>query len=409
MTELKRFPKHAGYLGIGLQAAMGTGVAPTHFVKWSGAPTITPGQDFTRYNEGGDSQYPGMVVKHLHRSDGNFDCFARPNVAAMLVGLLLGKQVSKGTPDGDGADTTLEAIASVGATMLDVVSTAGFEVGDIIEIGAEGSEEVREITDITGAEDHEITINNPLAREHAIGAAVEGVALPITHKFTPAEVGSMPWASLERSIAGELVSRFVDVRIQQINISGEAGQPITMTVNYLGVTEEGQASPQTAVYEVNEPFIFWQGTYTVDGEDESANVTNFNIQLINVFDEVDQASEVFRSHIPLIRREIEVSWGMKFEDESRYVDTYLGGGTEPGEGVAKSTGALIIDLSYGIGTDVRGLEIEIPAIWHTAAPVELDAGSTDSQAYACEGFARKDPAQELVEVTIKNAEAEKYA
>ena len=76
--------------------------------------------------------------------------------------------------------------------------------------------------------------------------------------------------------------------------------------------------------------------------------------------------------------------------------------------IAQSSGSFIVDLAYGETTGVRGLKIEIPAIYMTAAPVELDPGSNDSQEYACEGHARKESESELIEVTVKNDEDEDY-
>jgi len=335
VTEPVRYARNDGYLGLALQSAFGTAAtASTHFIKYSGAPTNTPSQDFTRYNEGGDGQYPGIAVKHLHRPDGSFELFARPKVSGLLFGLLLG--------------------------------------------------------------DH----------------AKTGETAPFTHTIVPCDdPADLPWATIERSVAGVLVNRISDARIQRITVTGEAGQPITLNVAYLGINEGREETAQEATYEANDPFIFWQGTYTVDGSDISSKVNRFSLEISNIFAETDQTHEHIRAYLPLIRRDISLSWNMKFNALAQYAKTYLGGatGTTASDLIAKSSGAFIVDLAYGETTGARGLKIEIPAIYMTAAPVELDPGSNDSQEYACEGFARKASESELVTVTVKNDEDEDYA
>ena len=328
--------------------------------------------------------------------------------------------------------TTLGADAAAGTTALTVADNTGFAQHDYLTIGAGATLEVHKVASVASTDTINLTdglinaqangsnvvevtnvleVNLPTARAHAAAAAVVERQAPYTHALTPCDLADLPWATIERSVAGLLVNRFEDVRIQRIAISGEAGQPITLNVSYLAIDEERQVSAQSATYEANDPFIFWMGTYTVDGSDISSKVNQFNLELINVFHEADQTHEHIRAHIPLIRRDVELSWTMKFDAIARYAETYLGAaaGTESQETIAMSSGALSIDLSYGADTAERGLKVEIPGVYHTVAAVELDSGSTESQEYACEGHARKIAGSELVEVTIKNAEAGKYA
>ena len=404
MAEPTRYNRNAGYIGIAVQEEMGVGVAPTHYIKYSGATSQTPTQDYTRYVEGGDGQYSGFTVKHLHKPDGNFEAFARPDIAGIILGLLLGKQVSTGTATA-GTDTTLSAAAARGDTTISVTSATGYVAGDFIQIGVAGSTEVREIDSILI---DDITLTAPLGMAHDSGDAVEEVIAPVTHTLTPSEQHLLPWATLERSIAGVLVNRFTDVRIQSVNITGEAGQPITMAVNYRGIDEEKQVAAGTAVYESNDPFIFYQGTYTVDAADVSAMVTNFNMNIVNTLDEADQTDEQVRAHIPLVRRDVEISWTQKFKDGDLYADTYLGGLTTPAGSIAEG-GTFSMALAYGSGTSERGLTIAVPNVYMTRAEVELDAGSGESQQYSCEGHAFKGVGAELLTVTVKNGEGALYA
>lgn len=480
-----RYPKHSGYIGLARQAAKGTAVAAsTHFVKWTGGARMTPSQEFTRYNEGGDSEYPGLTLKQLHKADGSFSLFARPNVAALLFGLLLGKQVSTGAAQGTTPGTTTLASQLVaGLKYLNVAAATNFVVGEVLEVGAVGSTELKTIAVVmtaaaagtttlngahaagatslvvasstgfvtgdyakvgtgalievhkvasapdathiaitdglvndqsTGAAVLEVTnvleVSTAAVRTHASAATVIERIAPYTHAFTPCVLASMPWATIERSLGALLVSRFTDVRIQSIEVSGKAGEPIALAVNYLGITEARQVTAQTDTYETAIPFIYWEGVYTVDGVDVSTKITDFTLNIVNVFDEKDQTNEFVRSDIPLVRRDVEAKWGVKFDSIADYAKVYLGAvaGTTPVGTIFPSTGALSIDLTSGTGATATGFKVEVPNIYHTVAASELDAGASDSLACECEGHARKVAGAELVTVTVKNGEVARY-
>lgn len=229
--------------------------------------------------------------------------------------------------------------------------------------------------------------------------AVSGTG-PYTHTITPSTREALPWCSIEQSIAGVVRRRIQDCRIQQITVSGEAGQPIVLEVTYLGTTE-AEVTASSESYEVDDPFLFWQGTYTLDGVDVTGAITQFELTISNVFDDEDQTADIVRADIPLIHREIEGSITVKFEDASWWKKAFYGGpsGTAPDKNVYR--GSINITQSYGSGADQRGLTINVPTIGLVRSVAELDPGSTNSQEYEI-SFVGLKGTSDFVTVTVVN-------
>lgn len=88
-----------GYIGLSKQAAKGTAVAPSKFVKWTGETGMTPAQAYTQHWEGGMGLDPGVAMKESQKYDLSFSCFARPDMAGFLCAMLFGVDNISGAAD----------------------------------------------------------------------------------------------------------------------------------------------------------------------------------------------------------------------------------------------------------------------------------------------------------------------
>lgn len=238
--------------------------------------------------------------------------------------------------------------------------------------------------------------------------AVAGEAAPYTHTITPSAYDDMPWVTIERSIADVIVERVKDARITEIEISGEPGKPIVLSVSYQGLTSSSETAAQEATYSAEMPFIFWQGTYTADAVNISAEVSEFSITMTNVFDEDEQHNQIVRNEMTLIRREIETSFSYKLDSDNTadYEAVYYATDGSPAEEMYE--GSLKIALEYGETTGVRGLEVDIPNIVHTQRVLELDSGSDETTAFECEGHAFYKVDDGFCEVVVKSNDSTTY-
>ena len=108
----------------------------------------------------------------------------------------------------------------------------------------------------------------------ALGAdAITGESAPYTHTLTRADV--IPWLSFERYLTA--CERISDCKINQIVLRGEAGQPVLIDVNFIGI-DSAIVAAATASYETNDMFMFFDGTFTLDGG-AITNISSFEITL----------------------------------------------------------------------------------------------------------------------------------
>lgn len=234
--------------------------------------------------------------------------------------------------------------------------------------------------------------------------SVAGASAPYTHTITP-HADTIPWVTIERSIAGQIIERIVDCKIKSIVVEGEAGKPIKLTVDFVGITPSIGGSAASASYETDMPFVFYQATLTLDGG-AVTTINKFKITVSNILDEQDFTNAITRADIPLLGRDVSLEFEMVMEATTQYAAVYYGGATAVATAIDE--GSFIVDLQYGSAAALRELKIEVPALYHTEAPVELDTAD-DKQVYSCKAHAKKASASELITVTVKNAESSDLA
>lgn len=85
-----------GYVGIGKQAAKGTAVAPTKFLRLSSAESIVQSQEVIEDRTLSGDQELDIIHKIGHNPDGSFQNFARPDLGAFLLAMILGADTISG-------------------------------------------------------------------------------------------------------------------------------------------------------------------------------------------------------------------------------------------------------------------------------------------------------------------------
>lgn len=232
---------------------------------------------------------------------------------------------------------------------------------------------------------------------------VMGAEDPYTHTITPHET-TIPWLTVERHVQGiGLVERIIDCRVQQIEISGESLKPITMAVALRGIDGKIEAAPGTPTYETSMPFVFFNGTYTVDGAAINT-IQNFRLTFTNELAEDLFATKTTRVDLPILARRISGQFTMLLENADHYKKVFYGTDGIPAKTLAE--GSLDIDLLYQENTKDRELKITIPVVYHVNAPVELNADPGEL-AVQCSIEAKKGT-EPLVTVVAKNATATSY-
>lgn len=233
---------------------------------------------------------------------------------------------------------------------------------------------------------------------------VSGAADPYTHTITLAERENMPWFSCEASVgfsSGQtdpIIARFIDCRIAQLGISAEKGMPLKLAATIQACDLEKQAAETSPSYETDKPFVFFQGTYTLDSG-TIANITQFSLDFNNVLDEDDITTGVTREDLPVLRREATLNFTLKFEDGTRFWNTYMKADHSAALQALK-TGDFNVKFVNGIAegtTGHRSFEIDIPSLDHVQAEVNPGTGDGTLE-YSCSAVLKQATGSEFLSI-----------
>lgn len=220
---------------------------------------------------------------------------------------------------------------------------------------------------------------------------------PYAHALTPAD--TLPWLTIETGevkSSNLILERIQDCVVDSARISGRAGRPVEITLDFLGTQASIQSSAPSITYEADNPYVFYQGTFTINS---SANtfITEFDIEIKNNVGDV-QTVNVYRDDMLPLKLEVDVSFTLKLTNATLYKSVYYGGGTSVSDTLYE--GDFTVDINYGSGGGARGLKIEIPKLIYTAT--ELPRGADPEIVYlSCHGHAIEGASQ-LITITVKN-------
>ncbi len=217
------------------------------------------------------------------------------------IGLAFGaltelKQITAitGTPTGGGGSSTI-AVGGAAAGQKDITVVAGvnFDIGDYIIVagGAAGAEihllanvVVNVLTTTTNLQNTHlagVTVVEINAASYAVSALAntQPIATPFTeitspywHQATLAD--TLPWMTVEEDINTLVTNRYYDGKIKSIKISGTAGEPLEIAVDFFFCNAAEQASQLTPTYETTLPFIFYGADYYRDGNQLNGALTD---------------------------------------------------------------------------------------------------------------------------------------
>jgi len=234
---------------------------------------------------------------------------------------------------------------------------------------------------------------------YCLGADSVTVGSVYTHTITRAN--TIPYLSIERYL--DSVERFIGCKINQIVISGNSGQPVLMDISFLACDSEIQGSASTAFYQTDEPFMFFDGTYTLD-DGSITTISAFTITINNNLETI-QTTSYKPNNLMEGPFDVEVTMTLKFEaSETLYAKVNFGSATALVDTLA--SGNFTVDLNYGSGASARELRFEVPALKHLSIVKHLDpqtkAVYVNLRSKAVKG------ASEIITVIAKNSISEDW-
>lgn len=192
-----------------------------------------------------------------------------------------------------------------------------------------------------------------------------------THTITPGN--TLPYLTTWRNVGDALYERFIDCKVGSINVSADAGSPLTMTAGITGT----QTTRLTAVPDTGTPvsvesgavYNFNRATVTLGGA-ETRLVSSFDMTLENNVT-AQQTDDSIPYDVVEGLREVSLSFDMIFESLAEYNKFHYGGaaGTQIDPNIFTTSAV----FTFTLGTN-NEISFNLPSIAYEEFPVEADPG-----------------------------------
>lgn len=238
------------------------------------------------------------------------------------------------------------------------------------------------------------------------GATWSGASAPAVHTFNTGHA-SHPWSTLLMQHPGSAIPQLVsDVRFTGFTIEGNFGEPIRVTMPFVGLTHGASFAAVTPTIVAEEPFLYHMNpTYVADGSGDTT-ISSFRFEAALGVEEL-QAQKITLDEAVVQNRDFTFEYTRRFEAPTLWQKINLGGGIVPTTSVA--TGALRIAYSnVQAAGALRTLQLETPLLAygaHSLAELNPD-GVTVLETVS--GKVLKGATSALI-VTLSNAHASAYA
>jgi len=228
--------------------------------------------------------------------------------------------------------------------------------------------------------------------------ATTGTADPYTHTITRNE---RDWLTIERKLNCTTIQRLISCKFENMTVSGEAGQPIKITMDGNALDTIIRTTALSPSYDTEKPFMFYDGSsrFKIDTTNTSY-IKGFEIKVnVNSGGGLrDDQTEII--DLPDFNYSVDCSLDTYTSDFTRFKKINYNASTTPQEALA--TGAFEIDCQY-ILTTTRQLKITIPLLtYQSISGITLNpGGATMSESFA--GVAVKQSTTDLITMVCMNS------
>ncbi len=228
----------------------------------------------------------------------------------------------------------------------------------------------------------------------------DSVATGTVHTHTITRADTLPWLSIERKL--DNIERLEDCKINQVVINGAAGQPLSIDVSYIGIDSD-IVTTATATYETDEPFMFHDGTFTINGSADTT-IKAFTLTINRNLEDIITTSYK-RDDMLEAAFSIDLNYSLVFQaSDAKYAAILYGAGAAIVDTL--HDGAFIADFTYGTSTALRAFKITLPALKTISAKKNLDP---QTKAVTLEVSAKAvKSASAIITVECKNTTATAY-
>lgn len=290
-------------------------------------------------------------------------------ISARLGNIAIGVQSAKGTP---AASPAVKAFFAGAPSLQPYINDARYnltdgvrDVGDpyVSQIGVNGDVPLYAHPDLMA-----------LLWHATLGANADaGVGDPWTHTATPAN--ALPYLTIWRSVGGVIFEKYTDCKINTLTLDGQAGAPLQVTLNVMGITSTFLASEVVANPDTLAPYLYMHGAGALKIDTVAYPIHALNMQVNNNLNPF-QADGFGLDNIDEQGREITGSYSIRFSGATAlpldYRAFFYGNDAGTAQTTGFSTHALDFKFTHSIAN--RDMDVTIPVAKWADVPVQPDPG-----------------------------------
>jgi hypothetical protein len=290
-------------------------------------------------------------------------------ISARLGNIAFGIQSVKGTP---AASPTVKAFFAGAPSLQPYITDDRYNLTDgvrdpgdpyVSQIGVKGQVPLYAHPDLMA-----------LLWHLTLGANADaGAGDPWTHTATPAN--ALPYFTIWRSVGGVIFEKYTDCKINSMTIDGQAGKPLQVTLDIVGITSTFLASEVVANPDTLAPFLYMHGAGALKVDTVAYPIHVLNVQVNNNLNPF-QADGFGIDNIDEQAREITGSYTIRFSGAIAQPLDYRAYFYGSDGGTAQTTGfsthALDFKFTHTIAN--RDMDLLIPVAKWADVPVQPDPG-----------------------------------
>ena len=182
---------------------------------------------------------------------------------------------------------------------------------------------------------------------------------------------TLPYFTFEQRFADE-IERNTNCKITQAEISGEAGMPLEVAIQFVGggtVYRRAIASALTPTREGGDPIFFPRGSYVIDGAGNT-KLTKYKVTAKRNVDDGIQTVDLWREDVIELNADYDLDFTLKYEDATLYEKVQYGGGTMVPIPLATGSFKAYSNNGQAAGaTAYRAIDVKVPFFQYVGAKV----------------------------------------
>lgn len=240
----------------------------------------------------------------------------------------------------------------------------------------------------------------------ALGTVVDSGSVNFTHTITPAT--ALPYVSFWRMIGNLLWESFTDCMVSSVTVKAEAGGPMTIQANIMGLTPTRLTSDPSAAW-TGPPVTTLENGYVYNYKDVTVTIGGGTSLLVSSFEltfdnniTLQQTNSAVPYDLVPGTRELNVSFDLIFETLAEYNKFHYGGSAGTAEAAALYSGPIEFIFANGVNNSI---DFQIPLFAYEEFPVEANADGSPVVVSVRGQAQRGAPGVALATFIVKNQKA----